>query len=131
MTSRYVEPKQEKSEQQLWEEGQSQMAAGLNRHKKRHKDKVEGEEDDKDKYDSVFEEQQIDFVCMDTKKGYDHRNKNKKRHPFKKYEEEDEQQSVKEEEKALEMRPATKHEKYSRGGRNSPPIPTEKIFWQR
>ena len=30
LTSRYVEPKQEKSEQQLWEEGQSQMAAGLN-----------------------------------------------------------------------------------------------------
>ena len=77
MTSRYVEPKQEKSEQQLWEEGQSQMAAGLNRHKKRHKDKVEGEEDDEDNYDFVFEEQQIDFVCMDTKKGYDHRTSNK------------------------------------------------------
>lgn len=61
LTSRYVELKQEKSEQQLWEEGQSQMAAGLNRHKKRHTDKGE---DDEDKYDFVFEEQQIDFVCM-------------------------------------------------------------------
>mmetsp|Transcript_24315 Transcript_24315/g.44703 ORF Transcript_24315/g.44703 Transcript_24315/m.44703 type:complete len:930 (-) Transcript_24315:50-2839(-) len=128
LTSRYVEPKQEKSEQQLWEEGQSQMAAGLNRHKKRHKDKVEGEEDDEDKYDFVFEEQQIDFVCMDTKKGYDHRNKNKKRHPSKQYEEEDEQQSVKEEEKALEMRPATKHEKILEGRKKLPVYPYREEF---
>ena len=107
LTSRYVEPKQEKSEQQLWEEGQTQMAAGLSRHKKKHKDGV-GDEDDEDKYDFVFEEQQIDFVCMDTKKGYDNRQKNKKKHPSKQYE--DDEVSVKEEEKAMEMQPATKHE---------------------
>lgn len=110
LTSRYVEPKQEKSEQQLWEEGQTQMAAGLSRHKKRHKEGGD-EDDDEDKYDFVFEEQQIDFVCMDTKKGYDHRNKNKKRHPSKQYEEEEDEASVKEEEKVLEAQPATKHEK--------------------
>ena len=113
LTSRYVEPKHEKSEQELWEEGQAQMAAGLSRHKKRHKDgkKPEGDEDDVDKYDFVFEEQQIDFVCMDTKKGYDNRVKNKKRHPSKQYEEDEDDTSMKEEEKVLEMRPATKHEK--------------------
>ena len=110
LTGRYVEPKQEKSEQQLWEEGQTQMAAGLNRHKKRHKDgEKKGEEDDEDKYDFVFEEQQIDFVCMDTKKGYDNRSKNKKKHPTKQYEEDE--PSVAEDEKAMEIRPATKHEK--------------------
>jgi len=115
LTSRYVEPKQEKSEQQLWEEGQTQMAAGLSRHKKKHKD---GEEDDEDKYDFVFEEQQIDFVCMDTKKGYDNRNKNKKKHPSKQYE--DDEMSIKEEEKAMEMRPATKHEKILEGRKKLP-----------
>ena len=115
LTSRYVEPKQEKSEQQLWEEGQTQMAAGLSRHKKKHKD---GEEDDEDKYDFVFEEQQIDFVCMDTKKGYDNRNKNEKKHPSKQYE--DDEMSIKEEEKAMEMRPATKHEKILEGRKKLP-----------
>eukprot|EP00584_Thalassiosira_punctigera_P004289 CAMPEP_0172531752 /NCGR_PEP_ID=MMETSP1067-20121228/5018_1 /TAXON_ID=265564 ORGANISM="Thalassiosira punctigera, Strain Tpunct2005C2" /NCGR_SAMPLE_ID=MMETSP1067 /ASSEMBLY_ACC=CAM_ASM_000444 /LENGTH=1263 /DNA_ID=CAMNT_0013316155 /DNA_START=46 /DNA_END=3837 /DNA_ORIENTATION=- len=127
LTSRYVEPKQEKSEQQLWEEGQTQMAAGLSRHKKRHKDKKGSEEeDDEDKYDFVFEEQQIDFVCMDTKKGYDHRNKNKKRHPSKQYEEEEE--SVKEDEKVLEMRPATKHEKILEGRKKLPVYPYREEF---
>ncbi|KAL7535632.1 hypothetical protein ACHAXR_007874 [Thalassiosira sp. AJA248-18] len=121
LTSRYVEPKQEKSEQQLWEEGQTQMAAGLSRHKKKHKDGERGgDEDDEDKYDFVFEEQQIDFVCMDTKKGYDNRLKNKKRHPSKQYEEEEDDDQVKEEDKALEMRPATKHEKILEGRKKLP-----------
>ena len=121
LTSRYVEPKQEKSEQQLWEEGQTQMAAGLSRHKKKHKDgkKPGGDEDDEDKYDFVFEEQQIDFVCMDTKKGYDNRTKNKKRHPSKQHEEDD-HESVKEEEKVWEIRPATKHEKILEGRKKLP-----------
>ena len=129
LTSRYVEPKQEKSEQQLWEEGQTQMAAGLSRHKKRHKDQKKGEggeEDDEDKYDFVFEEQQFDFVCMDTKKGYDNRNKNKKRHPSKQYEEDE--LSIKEVEKALEARPATKHEKILEGRKKLPVYPYREDF---
>lgn len=125
LTSRYVEPKQEKSEQQLWEEGQTQMAAGLGRHKKRHKE--EGD-DDENKYDFVFEEQQIDFVCMDTKKGYDHRNKNKQRHPSKQYEEEGEDEERPEEERALEIRPATKHEKILAGRKELPVYPYREDF---
>ncbi|KAL7552513.1 hypothetical protein ACHAWF_015762 [Thalassiosira exigua] len=129
LTSRYVEPKQEKSEQQLWEEGQTQMAAGLSRHKKKHRDGEKGgEEDEEDKYDFVFEEQQIDFVCMDTKKGYDNRNKNKKRHPSKQHEEEEEDSSVKEEEKVLERRPATKHEEILAGRKKLPVYPYREDF---
>lgn len=119
LTSRYVEPKQEKTEQQLWEEGQTQMAAGLGRQKKKRR-KEGDDEDDEDKYDFVFEEQQIDFVCMDTSKGYDNRVKNKKRHPSKKYEEESEEDSVKKDKKALEIRPATKHEKILEGRKKLP-----------
>ncbi len=130
LTSRYVEPKQEKSEQQLWEEGQTQMAAGLGPHKKRHKDtaREEGVADDENKYDFVFEEQQIDFVCMDTKKGYDHRNKNKQRHPSKRYEEEGEDEERLEEERALEIRPATKHEKILAGRKELPVYPYREDF---
>jgi pre-mRNA-splicing factor ATP-dependent RNA helicase DHX16 len=139
LTSRYVEPTQEKSEQQLWEEGQSQMAAGLGggRKKKRHKEKREGEQEEEDddeekKYDFVFEEQQIDFVCMDTKGGYDNRDKNKKRHPSKKYEEseeEDEEQSnVEKEENGLAVRPATKHEQILEGRKKLPVYPYREDF---
>ena len=101
----------------------------MNRHKKRHKDKKPGEEEDEeDKYDFVFEEQQIDFVCMDTKKGYDNRNKNKKKHPSKQYEDMDDDTSVKEEEKAMEMRPATKHEKILEGRKKLPVYPYREDF---
>ena len=132
LTSRYVEPKLEKSEQELWEEGQTQMAAGLGRHKKRHKDAAAGEaggDDDENKYDFVFEEQQIDFVCMDTKKGYDHRNKNKQRHPSKQYEDvKEEEEHHPDEEKALEIRPATKHEKILAGRKELPVYPYREDF---
>jgi pre-mRNA-splicing factor ATP-dependent RNA helicase DHX16 len=104
------------------------MAAGLNRHKKKRRDAPGEGGDDDEMYDFVFEEQQIDFVCMDTKQGYDHRNKNKKRHPSKKYEEEDEQQSVTEEEQRLEMRPATKHEKLLEGRKKLPVYPYREDF---
>jgi pre-mRNA-splicing factor ATP-dependent RNA helicase DHX16 len=116
LTSRYVEPKQEKSEQQLWEEGQTQMAAGLSRHKKKKK-RSGDEEDDEDKYDFVFEEEQIDFVCVDTNKGYDNR---KKRPPKK---DESSVREMEEDEKALEMRPATKHEKILEGRKKLPVYP--------
>lgn len=115
LTSRYVEPKQEKSEQQLWEEGQTQMAAGLSRHKK--KKRSGEEEDDDDKYDFVFEEEQIDFVCVDTNKGYD----NRKKQPPKK--DEASVEAMDEDEKALEIRPATKHEKILEGRKKLPVYP--------
>ena len=120
LTSRYVEPKQEKSEQQLWEEGQTQMAAGLSRQKKK---KRSGEdEDDGDKYDFVFEEEQIDFVCVDTNKGYD----NRKKHLSKA--EDASVEVMNEDEKALEMRPATKHEKILEGRKKLPVYPYRDDF---
>jgi pre-mRNA-splicing factor ATP-dependent RNA helicase DHX16 len=115
LTSRYVEPKQEKSEQELWEEGQTQMAAGLARHKK--KKRTGEDEDDDDKYDFVFEEEQIDFVCAQTNKGYDNRKKQTAKN------DDDSAEPMTEEEKALEMRPATKHEKILEGRKKLPVYP--------
>eukprot|EP00956_Cyclotella_meneghiniana_P006339 scaffold8311_cov63-Cyclotella_meneghiniana.AAC.9 len=120
LTSRYVEPKEEKSEQQLWEEGQSQMAAGLSRHKKKRSGKNEDEDDD-DKYDFVFEEEQIDFVCVDTNKGYDNRKKKKRRESV-------DETIMEEEDKVLEMRPATKHEKILEGRKKLPVYPYREDF---
>jgi pre-mRNA-splicing factor ATP-dependent RNA helicase DHX16 len=114
LTSRYVEPKQEKSEQQLWEEGQTQMAAGLARHKKK---RAGGDEEDEDKYDFVFEEEQIDFVCVDTNKGYDNRKKKLSKNNNASLE------AMDEEDKVLEMRPATKHEKILEGRKKLPVYP--------
>jgi pre-mRNA-splicing factor ATP-dependent RNA helicase DHX16 len=68
LSSRYVETKQEKSEQELWEESQTQKAKGVNRNKKK-KDEKE--------YDLVFDDQ-IDFVMQETTKGYDKRDKQRK-----------------------------------------------------
>jgi len=67
LSSRYVEEKGEKSEQQLWEEEQTARAAGIAGKKKRAEDGKE--------YDLVFEDQ-IDFVMTSTSAGYDKRDKN-------------------------------------------------------
>jgi pre-mRNA-splicing factor ATP-dependent RNA helicase DHX16 len=115
LTSRYVEPKQEKSEQQLWEEGQTQKAAGLSKHKK--KKRSGDEEDDDNKYDFVFEEEQIDFVCVDTNKGYDNRKKRQSK------KDEESVKAIEEGGDALEMRPATKHEKILEGRKKLPVYP--------
>eukprot|EP00804_Cyclotella_cryptica_P029443 CCRYP_011272-RB/>CCRYP_011272-RB protein AED:0.27 eAED:0.27 QI:368/1/1/1/1/1/11/21/1195 len=122
LTSRYVEPKQEKSEQELWEEGQTQMAAGLARHKKKKRVGGEADDDDEDKYDFVFEEEQIDFICVDTNKGYD----NRKKPSWKKDDENVE--ATHEEEATLEMRPATKHEKILEGRKKLPVYPYREDF---
>jgi pre-mRNA-splicing factor ATP-dependent RNA helicase DHX16 len=66
LSSRYVEEKGEKSEQQLWEEEQTARAAGMAGGKK-------GKKGEK-KYDLVFEDQ-IDFVMTGTSAGYDKRDK--------------------------------------------------------
>ena len=115
LTSRYVEPKQEKSEQQLWEESQTQMAAGLARHKK--KKRAGEDDDDEDKYDFVFEDEQIDFVCVNTNKGYDNRKKQASS------KDDTTNEAMDEDEKALEMRPATKHEKILEGRKKLPVYP--------
>lgn len=65
LSSRYIETKQEKSEQDLWEESQTQMAKGVSRSKKK-KDEKE--------YELVFDDH-IDFVMQETTKGYDRRDK--------------------------------------------------------
>lgn len=62
LTSRYVDPKEEKTEGQLWEESQVQKATSLHRKKKKEPDEKE--------YDLVFEDE-IDFVMQETVKGYD------------------------------------------------------------
>ena len=127
LTSRYVEPKMEKSEQELWEEGQTQMAAGLSRQgKKKLRRDGGGDDDDEDKYDFVFEE--VDFVCVDTNKGYDNRLKKKEKHASKSYEEDDDEEEMNEDEKALEMRPATKHEKILEGRKKLPVYPYREEF---
>ena len=122
LTSRYVEPKMEKSEQELWEEGQTQMAAGLTRRKKKVM-KGGDEDDDEDKYDFVFEEEQIDFVCVDTSKGYDNRSKKKDNHDGKMDDEEDDD----EKEKTVEI-PMTKHEKILEGRKKLPVFPYREEF---
>lgn len=67
LSSRYRESKEEKTEQQLWEESQTQKAAGRKTKKKQ----------DEKEYDLVFDDQ-IDFVMQETTKGYDKRDKRRK-----------------------------------------------------
>lgn len=69
LTSRYLEPTKEKSEQELWEESQTAKAAALSHAKKKKA------ADDEKEYELVFEDQ-IDFVMQETSKGYDRRRKN-------------------------------------------------------
>lgn len=72
LSSRYVEPVKEKSEQELWEEAQTMKAAGISHKKKKAKDEKE--------YDLVFDDQ-IDFVMQETTKGYDKRDKKRRAVP--------------------------------------------------
>jgi len=111
LTSRYVEPKHEKTEQELWEESQTRKASSLGMHKK-------SKMKDEKKYDLVFEDS-IDFVMQDTKKGYDDRDKKR----------------IKEEpplspggRPELEMRPATEHEKILAGRKKLPVYPYREEF---
>lgn len=74
LTSRYVEEKVEKSEQQSWEEAQAKKAQIGGGAKGSFGDGKGGD----DKYDLVFEEDQhIEFEMTDHKKGYDRRTKGK------------------------------------------------------
>jgi pre-mRNA-splicing factor ATP-dependent RNA helicase DHX16 len=112
LSHRYVEPKQEKTEGQLWEESQTQKAV----HKK--KKKVSKA----DEYDLVFDDQ-IDFVMQETSKGYDRRDK-KHRDAAAKL-----ALVIEKEEKRLpEERPITAHEKILEGRKKLPVYPYREEF---
>jgi pre-mRNA-splicing factor ATP-dependent RNA helicase DHX16 len=113
LSSRYVEPEHEKSEQDLWEEAQTNKAKGFSSKKKPNKDEKE--------YDLVFDEQ-IDFVMQETTKGYDKRDKTRR---------------VKEEDANLEIsKPIkeergpimTEHEKILAGRKKLPVFPYREEF---
>jgi len=116
LTSCYVEPKHKKTEQELWEESQTQKAAALTVKKKREVDVKE------EKYDLVFEDQ-IAFVMQDTHQGYDCR---KKEHIVKQENEEAELDKV----KATAIQKALmEHEKILEGHKNFQYILTVTSFW--
>lgn len=103
LTSRYVEPKREKSEGELWEESQTNKAAGF-RKKKSTK---------ADEYELVFEDQ-IDFVKLDMNKGYDRRSSKN----ISKVKEEEADKS-----EFAESRPITAHEKILANRKKLPVFP--------
>jgi len=75
LSSRYIEPVKEKSEQELWEDAQTMKALAVTQRKQHHKKKTVKEEEKE--YDLVFDEQ-IDFVMQETAKGYDKRDKSRR-----------------------------------------------------
>lgn len=105
LASRYVDTGEEKTEQQLWEEAQTQKAAGLSSKKK----KPAGSSDE---YGFVMEEQ-IDFVMQGTREGYDRRDEKHRRRA--------EPPPVKKEEPdVVSSRAATEHEKILEGRKKLP-----------
>lgn len=103
LTSRYVDTGEEKTEQQLWEESQTQKAAGLTSKKKKAAKS--------DEYDFVMEEE-IDFVMQGTKEGYDQRDEKHRRKLDKK--------PKPEKLEVVESRPMTEHEKILEGRKKLP-----------
>ena len=101
LASRYLDPKHEKSEGELWEESQTQKAAGGRKKKKT---------TDADKYELIFEDQ-IDFVMQETTKGYDKRDKKHKDRA------KEDQLLAKE---YPESKPVTEHEKILEGRKKLP-----------
>ncbi|GKY97532.1 hypothetical protein MPSEU_000711400 [Mayamaea pseudoterrestris] len=107
LTSRYIEPKQEKSEQELWETSQTEKAVKQSNKK--------GKGDD---YELVFDDQ-IDFVLQESRKGYDKRDLKHK----KKIDDEAIQAAD-----PKELRPATEHEKMLAGRKKLPVYPYREEF---
>jgi pre-mRNA-splicing factor ATP-dependent RNA helicase DHX16 len=108
LTTRYVEPKREKTEGELWEESQTHKAAGFNKKKS-----IKA-----DDYELVLEDQ-IDFVKLDTSKGYDRRSSDKT--------------STIQDDKVIkneytENRPITEHEKILAGRKKLPVYPYREEF---
>jgi pre-mRNA-splicing factor ATP-dependent RNA helicase DHX16 len=115
LTSRYVEPVKEKSEQELWEESQTQKATSVLPRKKKGAQKEEKE------YELVFDDQ-IDFVMQETAKGYDKRDK--KRRPLEDDSMQDNAQIAVKEEVAV----MTEHEKILVGRKKLPVFPYREEF---
>ncbi|OEU20372.1 putative ATP-dependent RNA helicase [Fragilariopsis cylindrus CCMP1102] len=111
LSSRYVEDKREKSEQELWEESQTRKADITHKKKKPSNEK---------QYDLVFEDQ-IDFVMQETTKGYDKRDKkhSKVKEMIKKEDEDD---------KLVALKPITEHEKILAGRKKLPVFPYREEF---
>ena len=115
LTSRYVENKGEKTEQDLWEESQTLKAAGLATKKKQ-------KNTDEKEYELVFEDQ-IEFVVHDTRKGYDHRDEKVKQRSGHQTDEEKVKQ-----ENADSLRAVTEHEKILAGRKQLPVFPYREEF---
>jgi len=117
LTARYVEPKHEKSEQELWEESQTRKAstiAGFGKTKKK------GSKTDE--YELVFDDQ-IDFVMQETSKGYDRRDK---KHKVKDEAVDYEDSSRRQAESRLTA--MTEHEKILEGRKKLPVYPYREEF---
>jgi len=112
LTSRYQEEKQEKTEQQLWEESQTTKATIFRKKGKN----ANGE------YDFVFNEQ-IDFVMHGTQKGYDGRDK-KRKAATSRIKTEEELRTA----HPMEPRPVTEHEKIQAGRQKLPVFPYRNEF---
>lgn len=117
LTSRYVENKGEKTEQELWEESQTLKAAGLAVKKK----KKQTNTDDKE-YELVFEDQ-IEFVVQDTHNGYDHREDKEKHRTGHQADEKKLKQET-----ADSLRAVTEHEKILAGRKQLPVFPYREEF---
>lgn len=112
LTSRYVEPVKEKSEQELWEDAQTAKAKNVIPRKKK------GAKPEKE-YELVFDDQ-INFVMQETTKGYDKRDR--KRKPIKA--EPGEGESKVKEEAPIQ----TEHEKILEGRKRLPVFPYREEF---
>ena len=118
LSSRYVEDKREKSEQELWEESQTRKA-DISHKKKR--SSTQGEEK---KYELVFDDQ-IDFVMQETTKGYDKRGKSHRSKRKEKIKVGDRDQEPREE---TSIKPVTEHEKILAGRKKLPVFPYREEF---
>ncbi len=118
LSSRYVEDKREKSEQELWEESQTRKADIAHKKKKR-------KDPNEKTYELVFDDQ-IDFVMQETTKGYDkrdkkHRGKRKEKglkKEVKHYDDDD----------TIQIKALTEHEKILEGRKKLPVFPYREEF---
>lgn len=111
LSSRYVEDKREKSEQELWEESQTRKAEITHTKKK--------SSSQEKKYDLVFEDA-IDFVMQETTKGYDKRDEKHRVGHGKTIKEEDEGEAA--------IKAITEHEKILEGRKKLPVYPYREEF---
>ena len=101
LKSRYVDPKEEKTEQDLWEESQTKKAQLRNVKK--------AKSSSSDQYDILLDNQ-IDFVMQGTKEGYDNRTKASAQH----------QDTQTKGDPSPAPRPVTEHEKILAGRKKLP-----------